>query len=278
MPDPTKGAEIEVRHLTVVYGRKNVIAVRQLDLSVAPGEFLCLVGTTGCGKSTILNAIAGFTRPTEGEILVNGQPVEEPDPSRGMVFQQHALFPWLTVTGNIQFGPLSLGTSRTESRAIAERYIKLMGLEGFGASYSSELSGGMQQRVGLARVLANDPRILLMDEPFGALDAQTRAQMQELLLKIWSGSGKTVMFVTHDVDEAIFLADRIVVLTARPAQIKSVIAVPLSRPRSYDIVTSGAYVAIKREVLGLIREETMHAAEEQQHASIAKASSGRRKE
>lgn len=274
-----RGSHVEIQDLAVAYqGREQVEAVKNASITIESGEFVCILGTTGCGKSTILNVIAGFVPPTQGAVIVDGSPVETPSPDRGMVFQHFALFPWATVLANVCFGPISLGKSKKEACEIAYNHLEMVGLRNFASAYPNELSGGMQQRVGLTRALANNPRLLLMDEPFGALDAQTRAQMQELLLGIWSGSGKTVIFVTHDVDEAIFLADRIVILTARPAQVKSNITVTLPRPRSYDVVTSEAYVAIKREVLELIREETIRASEEQQRISITKAKIKKTKE
>lgn len=278
-PNASPGSRVDVKDLTVVYeAREQVEAVRNVSIAIEPGEFVCILGTTGCGKSTILNVVAGFVPPTRGVVFVDGFSVDAPSPDRGMVFQHFVLFPWATVLANVRFGPISLGKPKKEASEIAYGHLEMVGLRNFASAYPDELSGGMQQRVGLARALANDPRLLLMDEPFGALDAQTRVQMQELLLGIWSGSGKTVMFVTHDVDEAIFLADRIVVLTARPAQIKSIITVTLPRPRSYDIVTTEAYIAIKREVLGLIRKETVRAAEEQQRASTMVAKPKKTKE
>lgn len=254
---------MEVKGLTVVYeAREQVEAVKDMSMVIGPGGFVCILGTTGCGKSTILNVVAGFVPPTAGDVFVDGSSVVAPSPDRGMVFQHFALFPWATVFANVRFGPRSLGKTKKEASEIAYDHLEMVGLREFASAYPGELSGGMQQRVGLARTLANDPRLLLMDEPFGALDAQTRSQMQELLLGIWSGSGKTVMFVTHDVDEAVFLADRIVVLTARPAQVKSIVPVNLPRPRAYSVVTTHEYVAVKREVLGLIRDETLRAGEE----------------
>jgi ABC-type nitrate/sulfonate/bicarbonate transport system ATPase subunit len=190
-----------------------------------------------------------------------------------MVFQQHALFPWATVLGNIEFGPRCRGFGKKKSRAVAEELIDLVGLHNFSSAYPGELSGGMQQRVGLARALANDPALLLMDEPFGSLDAQTRTTMQELLLRIWSGTGKTVMFVTHDVDEAIFLADRIVVLTARPGQVKAEVSVSLPRPREYEVVTSRPYTEIKRKLLDVIREETEKAMSDNMRSALTSESS-----
>lgn len=251
---------VRLEQLTVVFrGREKIIAVKDVDLEATRGEFLCILGTTGCGKSTILNVVAGFVRPTAGKVWVDGREVTGPSPDRGMVFQQHALFPWTTVAGNIEFGPRSRGLGGQRSREIASNLIELVGLRDFASAYPGELSGGMQQRVGLARTLANDPSMLLMDEPFGSLDAQTRAAMQELLLRIWSGTDKTVLFVTHDVDEAIFLADRIIVLTARPGRVKAEFPVLLPRPREYAVVTTRTYMEIKRELLNVIREETLKA-------------------
>lgn len=263
------GSHIRLEALTVAFqAREKLVAIKDVTLEVQSGEFLCVLGTTGCGKSTILNAIAGFIKATSGKILVDRQEVIGPSPLRGMVFQQHALFPWATVLGNIEFGPKSLGISNRESKIIAQKLVDRIGLHAFSSAYPDELSGGMQQRVGLARALANDPALLLMDEPFGSLDAQTRISMQELLLDVWSGSGKTVIFVTHDVDEAIFLADRIVVLTARPGQVKAEFVVSLPRPRQYEILASEEYMVTKREVISAIREETMKALSESMHAPI----------
>ena len=252
---------IRARGVSVDYDAHGTVirAVQAMDFEVRPGELLCFLGTTGCGKSTILNVLAGFVKPTAGSVFIGQTPITGPGPDRGFVFQDHALFLWMTVAGNIEFGPKSSGVTRKERRAKVDRYIRLVGLTGFDKSYPNELSGGMQQRVGLARALANEPSVILMDEPFGSLDAQTRSMMQELLLDVWERTKKTIIFVTHDVDEAIFLADRIIVLTARPAQVKEEIRIVLPRPRSYEIVISPAYVEIKRRVLELIREETLSA-------------------
>ena len=257
---------ITVRDLTVVYskGAGATVAVQDLNLEILPGEFVCLLGTTGCGKSTILNVMAGFVRATRGNVSVGNRPVVSPNPERGVVFQQHGLFPWKTVRGNVEFGLRMRGVAREQRRAVAGKYIRSVGLTGSERAYPSTLSGGMQQRVGLARALANDPSVILMDEPFGSLDAQTRLMMQELMLRIWDEDEKTVVFVTHDVDEAIFLADRIVVLTARPARVKEELTVTLPRPRSYDIVTSDKYIELKRRLLELIREETLKSMSSQQ--------------
>jgi NitT/TauT family transport system ATP-binding protein len=251
---------IEVRDLTVLYkGAREVTAVKELSFKVQPREFVCLLGTTGCGKTTTLNAIAGFMKPALGEVLVNGRQVQGPSSDVGFVFQRHALFPWKTVAGNVEFGPKMRGIGKHERKRIARRCIRMVGLAGFERSYPHELSGGMEQRVGIARALANEPRMLLMDEPFGSLDAQTRIMMEELLLGIWERLRKTIVFVTHDIDEAILLADRILVLTASPGRVKKEICVALPRPRDYGITLTRRFAAIKKEIMGLIREEAIQA-------------------
>lgn len=249
---------IQVNSLTVRFQRAEgpVEVLDALSFTVLPGEFVCLLGTSGCGKSTILNALAGFISPTEGTIHLDGRVLNSPGPDRGMVFQKHALFPWMTVRRNVEFGLKMARISGELRRRVGQQFIDLVGLTGFENRYPAELSGGMEQRVGLARVLALDPLVLLMDEPFGSLDAQTRLLMQELLLRVWDETKKTVVFVTHDVDEAILLADRIIVLTARPAGIKEQIDVCLPRPRSSDLVTAHEFVSIKQHALKLIREES----------------------
>jgi ABC-type nitrate/sulfonate/bicarbonate transport system ATPase subunit len=221
-------------------------------VQVEDGEFVCLLGPSGCGKTTLLNCIAGFVEPTAGEVLVNGLTVNGPGPERGMVFQEYGLFPWFTVEQNIQYGPKVRGLTRRELKAISEHYIRLVNLQGFEHHYPRELSGGMKQRVGIARALANDPDVLLLDEPFGALDAQTRERMQGELLKIWQAERRTCMFVTHSIAEAVFLGDRVVVMTARPGRVKREIAVNLPRPRGR---TSEDFIALYREVDGILREE-----------------------
>jgi len=251
---------VSVENLSVIFdGNNNVVAVKDLSLNVRAGEFVCLLGTTGCGKSTVLNTIAGFVQPTTGSVSLDDRPTTLPGLERGLVFQRPALFPWKTVKQNIEFGLKMKGISKKHRSKIVETFVQSVGLRGFEFNYPAELSGGMQQRVDIARVLANDPLVILMDEPFGSLDAQTRVMMQELLLRIWEEFGKTIIFVTHDVDEAIFLADRILVLTARPGRVKEEIPVRLHRPRSYDVVTSQEYVHLKKKLLGLIREETVKA-------------------
>ncbi len=210
------------------------MALSDINLSVRPGEFVCLVGPSGCGKSTLLNIIAGFDRPSAGEMLVGGTKVTGPGRDRIVVFQEAALFPWLNVRSNVEFGLKLAGLGRSERRERADQYLKLVGLERFHKAYIHELSGGMKQRVQLARSLAVDPEILLMDEPFAALDAQTRDVLQEELQTIWQRTGKTVVFVTHNVREAVLLADRVVVMSPSPGRIKREIAISLEHPRSPD--------------------------------------------
>jgi NitT/TauT family transport system ATP-binding protein len=238
-----------------------VTALEGISLEVKDQEFAVLVGTSGCGKSTILRLVGGLIPPTDGCVLVDGRAVSGPGADRGMVFQAYTLFPWLTVQQNVEFGPKLRGVSGGERVELARRYLAQVGLRGFEGVYPKELSGGMMQRVAIARALANDPAVLLMDEPFGALDAQTRALMGELLLRLWEEAAKTVLFVTHDIEEALFLADRVFVMTARPGRIRREIQVPLPRPRTVDMLTSDAFVKLKREVMDLIREEALRSME-----------------
>ncbi|MPY47982.1 ABC transporter ATP-binding protein [Streptomyces acidicola] len=225
------GAAVAVDGVDIRFGSFH--AVRDISLDIAAGEFLCLLGPSGCGKSTLLSALAGFVHPHSGSLTVDGMPVTGPDPELGMVFQSsEALFDWLTVRQNVAFGPRMRGRSRAEQHKLADEYLSLVGLRHCADRFPSQLSGGMRQRVQIARVLANEPRVVLMDEPFGALDAQTRQVMQEEMARIWQTSGCTVVFVTHDIDEAILLADRVAVMTAGPAaSVKSVYPVDLPRPR-----------------------------------------------
>ncbi|HIQ04115.1 MAG TPA: ABC transporter ATP-binding protein, partial [Anaerolineae bacterium] len=226
-------------------------------LEIHTNEFVTLVGTSGCGKSTFLNLAAGLIPVTSGRIEVDGQEIRGPGADRGMVFQSYTLFPWLKVLDNVKFSLRKQKLSAREKDEIAREHLRLVGLSGFENAYPAQLSGGMKQRVAIARALAYKPSVLLMDEPFGALDAQTRGLMQELLLKIWEDHKTTILFVTHDIDEAIFLADRVYVMTARPGRIKQEIAVPLPRPRSYEIETTPEFIRIKRQIVELIREESM---------------------
>jgi NitT/TauT family transport system ATP-binding protein len=237
--------------------RGHTIALDDVSMAIADGEFVCLLGPSGCGKSTILNLIAGFDRASAGDVLLAGAPVTRPGPDRGMVFQEPMLFPWLNVIDNVTFGPRMAGTSHKDYLKAADRYLQLVGLRGFERHHSWELSGGMRQRVSLARAWISNPKVLLMDEPFAALDAQTRLLMQELLVRIWEETRTTVVFVTHDVEEAIYLADRIIVMTSRPGRIKEEIRVPFARLRHYDdLITAPNFAEIKRRVLHSVREET----------------------
>jgi len=241
--------------------RKSVPATLALDdvsFSVGDGEFVCLLGPSGCGKSTVLNVVAGFERPNTGEVLLDRIPVSRPGPDRGVVFQEAMLFPWLNVFDNITFGPRMHGTRAVDYVPAAERLVQRVGLSGFERHRPYELSGGMKQRAALARAWIGSPKVLLMDEPFAALDAQTRLMMQEQLVQLWEQSKITVMFVTHDVDEAILLADRILVMTSRPGRIKADITVELERPRRYERMISSTQASeLKRHVFQLVREETL---------------------
>jgi NitT/TauT family transport system ATP-binding protein len=229
-------------------------ALERIDLEIADNDFLCILGPSGCGKSTLLRIVAGLEVPSTGKALLDGQPVERPGPDRGMVFQSYTLFPWLTVRENILFGTRST-PAKTDSLMVK------VGLKGFENHYPKQLSGGMQQRTALARALANDPKILLLDEPFGALDNQTRALMQELLLGIWEADRKTVLFVTHDIDEAIFMASRVAVMSARPGRLKTIVPVGLPHPRHYTMKTTPEFSALKARLTEEIRLEAIKAME-----------------
>jgi NitT/TauT family transport system ATP-binding protein len=242
-------------------GRERHLAVATTTVDITPGQFVCILGPSGCGKSTLLNSVAGYLAPTTGRITVDGDAVTEPGPDRGMVFQQYSLFPWKTVRENVAFGPRILGRSTPEQ--VADMFIEMVGLTKFAGRYPAELSGGMQQRVGIARALANYPRVLLLDEPFGALDSQTRHMMQENLLKIWSEFGTTVLFVTHDIDEAVFLSDRVLIMSASPGRIIADLAIDLPRPRDPDITLDEAFLRLKRRCHEQIREESLKAFEQQ---------------
>ena len=234
-------------------------ALKPVDLAVARSDFVTILGPSGCGKSTLLRIVAGLDTPTTGAVRIAGRPVAGPGPDRGMVFQSYTLFPWLTVAENIAFGLRRKGVAKARQKEIVDFYLDKTGLGGFASHLPRELSGGMQQRVAIARALANDPDILLLDEPFGALDNQTRGLMQELLLKIWEEDQKTVLFVTHDIEEAIFLASRCIVMTARPGRIKADVAIDLARPRDYHMKTSSELLAFKAELTEEIRAEAIKA-------------------
>ena len=238
-------------------GGSRVEALAEVSLDIADKAFVCLVGPSGCGKSTLLNLVAGFERPSQGEVLLDGALIQGPGPDRGMVFQENALFPWLTVLGNVCYGPQRRKLAKPDYLPLAHEILEQVGLRRFTQNYPNELSGGMRQRVAIARVLINRPSVLLLDEPFGALDSQTRSLMQELLLDVWEREHRTVLFVTHDVDEAVFMADRVIVMSRRPGRILVDLAVDLPRPRRYDMLTSPAFAALKREVLSLVRTEAL---------------------
>jgi len=237
---------------------EEITALEDVSLSVQDRKFVSLVGTSGCGKSTILRLVAGLAVPTEGEVLVDDRAIDGPGADRGMVFQAYTLFPWLTVQRNVEFGLRLRGMAPAQRREIARKYIAEVGLAGFEGVYPKELSGGMMQRVAIARALANDPAVLLMDEPFGALDAQTRITMGELMLRVWQQDAKTVLFVTHDIEEALLLADRVCVMTARPGRIRQEIEVALPRPRTPEMLNSEEFLRQKAMVSQLIREESKH--------------------
>lgn len=231
---------------------KRLVALQDIGLSVRQGEFVCIVGPSGCGKSTFLNLIAGFDRPTQGEIRLHGRTIAKPAADRGVVFQEHALFPWLTVRQNVSFGPSVAHVPKAEYEPRVDGYLSLVGMRKFADMYPDQLSGGMRQRAAIARALVNDPEILLMDEPFGALDLLTREAMQRELARIWGETGKTVIFVTHSIDEAVLLGDRVVVFSAHPGRIREIVAVELPRPR--DPLGARA-VDLKRRIGALLSDQ-----------------------
>jgi NitT/TauT family transport system ATP-binding protein len=235
---------------------ERVTALQDISLDVAADEFVTVLGPSGCGKTSLLNIIAGFEAPTSGQIALDGEPIRGPGPDRGVVFQEYALFPWLTVRQNVEFGLRERRLPRRERAERADAQIAAVGLRGFEDRYPQELSGGMRQRVALARVVVNDPKILLMDEPFAALDAQTRTLMQVELLSVWGRTQQTVVFITHNIEEAIYLGDRVVVMTARPGLVKEIVPVELPRPRD---VTSAPFNAYRRQVTALVEEEVRKA-------------------
>jgi ABC-type nitrate/sulfonate/bicarbonate transport system ATPase subunit len=235
------------------------LALQATDLDVAENDFITILGPSGCGKSTLLRIVAGLDRQTAGEVTLEGQRISGPGADRGMVFQSYTLFPWLTVRDNVCFGLRERGMARAEQLETADRFLNKVGLRGFENHYPKQLSGGMQQRVAIARALANGPRMLLMDEPFGALDHQTRELMQELLLGIWEAEKKTVLFVTHDIDEAVFMGSRVVVMSARPGRIKLDRVVPLAHPRHYSIKTTPEFAHLKAELTEAVRVEVLAA-------------------
>ena len=240
-------------------GGAPTVALQATDLDVAENDFITILGPSGCGKSTLLRIVAGLDRQTSGEVLLEGQRIAGPGAEPGMVFQSYTLFPWLTVRDNVCFGLRERGLPRVQQIEVAQGFLAQVGLANFADHYPKQLSGGMQQRTALARALANDPRMLLMDEPFGALDHQTRELMQELLLGIWERQRKTVLFVTHDIDEAVFMGSRVVVMSARPGRIKLDRPVPLAHPRHYSVKTTPAFTALKSELTEAVRAEVLAA-------------------
>ena len=248
---------VKIDHVEKIYqGRSGeVVALNGVDMEIRENEFVCVVGPSGCGKSTLLNIIAGLERPTSGRVCVKGKEVVNPGSERGVIFQQYALFPWLTVKKNVKFGLKLRGVKEPELSVIADKYIRLVGLEEFGDSYPKELSGGMKQRVAIARAYAVNPEILLMDEPFGALDAQTRTQLQTELLETWEKEKKTCFFITHDVEEAIILAQRVVIMSARPGRVKEIVPVNIPYPRTQETKMTKEFLDLKVHVWGQVYRE-----------------------
>lgn len=253
---------LEISQVSKTFAGANggTVALQATDLSVAENDFITILGPSGCGKSTLLRMVAGLDTPTTGSITLDGRPVTGPGADRGMVFQSYTLFPWLSILENVCFGLREKGLPLAEQHAIAQPFIDKVGLKGFENHFPKQLSGGMQQRTALARALANGPRMLLMDEPFGALDHQTRELMQELLQGIWEAERKTVLFVTHDIDEAIFMGNRVVVMSARPGRIKCDLKVDIAHPRHYSVKTTPAFVELKARLTEEIRIEVQRAA------------------
>jgi NitT/TauT family transport system ATP-binding protein len=255
---PASTAKISVRDVRKTFALRNeeFVALDGVSLDIADNEFVTVVGPSGCGKSTLLNILAGLEEPTSGHALVDGAEVAGPGPERGVIFQQYALFPWLTVRKNIEFGLKVAGLGRAERRERAEHFVRLVGLEQFADALPKMLSGGMKQRCAIARAYAVNPSILLMDEPFGALDALTRVNLQEQLLETWSREKRTVMFITHDVDEAVFLARRVVVMAARPGRVYDVVDVDLPYPRTEDVRLSPEFAALRNRVWHSVYHQT----------------------
>ncbi len=254
----SRGA-IDLKDVTLTFGEGGnaVTALDKLSLTVRPGDFLSILGPSGCGKSSLISTIAGFQPPQAGVVLVDGEAVARPGSERGVVFQQPTLFPWKRVWQNVDFGLKLRSVPRRQRHEIVKEILRKVGLSEFSRHYPAQLSGGMQQRVGLARVLVNKPRVLLMDEPFSSLDAQTRLMMQELLLHVWSEYRMSVLFVTHDIDEAVFLGSRVAVLTRRPGRLKALFDIDLPRPRAVDLLVSTEFMRLKRICMDLVREETL---------------------
>lgn len=252
---------VQINDLSVAFGAgiATIQAVKDVTLNIQPSEFVSLIGPSGCGKSTILSIVAGFVKASSGQALLDGMSITKPGPERGVVFQQYSLFPWLTVRKNVEFGLRMSGVERGKRETMARTLLGLSGLLSFEDHYPDQLSGGMKQRIGIVRAIATSPQVLLMDEPFGALDTQTRVVMQEILTNMWQKFRISVLFVTHDIEESIFLSDRIYVMTSRPGRIKAEIKVPLPRPRTPSMTETAQFVDLIRQLKGLIREESIAA-------------------
>jgi NitT/TauT family transport system ATP-binding protein len=255
------GGRVECRNVTKMFGEEwaRQVVVQRASFEVAEGQLNVMVGPSGCGKSTLINLIAGYEQPNSGEILIDGQPVQGPGRDRLVVFQETALFPWMTSLGNVMFGPEVRGADRRAARHDARRLLEKVGLKGFEDKYPSQLSGGMQRRCELARALINQPKIMLMDEPFRGLDAMTRELMQEYLLRLFEETRHTILFVTSELEEAIFLADRLLILSAKPTAVKQVLDVNLPRPRDFHVLASRRYGELKQEALEALYQEAVKA-------------------
>ena len=249
--------KVHIDHVVKKFNGRNgeMVALNGVDMDIHENEFICVVGPSGCGKSTLLNIIGGLETPTEGKVLVDGAEVTGPGPDRGIVFQQYALFPWLTVEKNVQFGLKLQGKSKEEAEELAHKYLKMVDREGFAKAYPKELSGGMKQRVAIARAYAVNPKVLLMDEPFGALDAQTRTQLQQELLNTWEKEQKTCFFITHDVEEAIILAQRVVIMCARPGRVKEIVDIDIPYPRDQETKMSPRFLELKNHIWSQVYQE-----------------------
>lgn len=249
--------KVKIKNVEKKFNTRNgeMIALNGVSLDIKENEFVCVVGPSGCGKSTLLNIIAGLLEPTGGSVEVDGKEVHGPGPERGVVFQQYALFPWLTVRKNVEFGPKLQKKSEAEAKAVADKYLKMVDLEQFADSYPKELSGGMKQRVAIARAYAVNPQVLLMDEPFGALDAQTRTQLQTELLNTWEKEMKTCFFITHDVEEAIILAQRVVIMSARPGRIKEIVDINIPYPRTQETKMTKEFLDLKNYIWSQVYQE-----------------------
>lgn len=257
MAGNNSAVKVKIDNVVKKFNTRNgeMVALNGVNLEIHENEFVCVVGPSGCGKSTLLNNIGGLDRPTSGHIYVDGKEVDGPSPERGIVFQQYALFPWLTVEKNVQFGLKLQGKSKEECETITQKYLKMVDLEQFAKAYPKELSGGMKQRVAIARAYAVNPSVLLMDEPFGALDAQTRTQLQSELLETWEKERKTCFFITHDVEEAIILAQRVVVMCARPGRVKEIVDIDIPYPRTQETKMSPRFLELKNHIWAQVYQE-----------------------